>query len=82
MPITTTWRSARPGTEVYHNNSGCTEENNIEAYNVREGTGNLRLCKHCERLNTQEMIQLRGIGIGLLGGPSSLFNFAVNQRKK
>jgi len=54
MAITTPWYSARPGTEVYHNNSGCTEVNNIEAYNVKEGTGGKRLCKHCEKLNAQE----------------------------
>ena len=64
MPQVTSWHSARKETEVYHNNSACTEENNIEPYNVREGDGGLRLCKHCERLNIQEKFH----GFGLLGG--------------
>jgi hypothetical protein len=81
MPITTSWYSARKGTEVYHNNSGCTEENNIEPYNVREGTGDKRLCKHCERLNLRE-----SLGSGLVGWPSarsplSLFNYLNEQAK-
>lgn len=37
--------------EVYHNNSECTERNNIETKNVRAGTGGKRLCEHCNRLN-------------------------------
>lgn len=70
MPITTSWYSARKGTEVYHNNSGCTEENNIEPYNVKEGNGGLRLCKHCERLNKEEKVYL-----GLVGGIFSMKSF-------
>lgn len=66
MPQTSAWYSKREGTEVYHNNSLCTEVNNIEAYNVKEGTGGKRLCHHCERLSRQEAI--RPIGLGLLGG--------------
>lgn len=45
--------SARPGETVYHNNDKCTERNNIESYNLRQGTGGKNLCKHCEKL-TQE----------------------------
>jgi hypothetical protein len=37
--------------DVYHNNSRCTERNNIEKENLRQGTGNKRLCSHCDRLN-------------------------------
>ena len=36
---------------VYHNNSKCTERNNIEPENRREGDGGKRLCDHCKRLN-------------------------------
>jgi hypothetical protein len=35
MPKTTAWYSKREGTEVYHDNSLCTEVNNIEAYNCK-----------------------------------------------
>lgn len=35
---------------VHHNNDKCTEGNNIEKENKRQGTGNKPLCKHCERL--------------------------------
>lgn len=38
---------------VHHNNSLCTERNNIEARYLRHGTGNLPLCKHCQSLNQQ-----------------------------
>lgn len=37
--------------DVYHNNSNCTERNNIEKRNILEGTGLRRLCKRCEYLN-------------------------------
>ncbi|WP_168732791.1 hypothetical protein [Flavobacterium supellecticarium] len=36
--------------DVHHNNTSCTEGNNIEKENRREGTGGKPLCKHCERL--------------------------------
>lgn len=36
---------------VYHNNNRCTERNNIESENLRQGTGGKTLCKKCERLN-------------------------------
>ena len=45
--------SQKPGTSVYHNNNKCTERNNIERKNVKKGTGGLRLCYHCKKLNAQ-----------------------------
>ena len=38
---------------VYHNNTKCTEGNNIEARNRRSGTGGKPLCQHCKSLNQQ-----------------------------
>jgi hypothetical protein len=38
---------------VYHNNSKCTERNNIEKENIAHGTGRLPLCKRCKELNDQ-----------------------------
>jgi hypothetical protein len=35
---------------VYHNQSGCTEGNNIESRYRVSGTGGLPLCQHCARL--------------------------------
>jgi hypothetical protein len=35
----------------YHNNDHCTEANNIETKNIRQGTGGYPLCDHCSRLN-------------------------------
>ncbi len=37
--------------KVYHNNDKCTEGNNIESKNRREGTGGRPLCKHCDRIS-------------------------------
>lgn len=37
--------------KVYHNNNKCTERNNIEKYNILQGTGDKELCKRCEKLN-------------------------------
>lgn len=37
--------------DVYHNNSACTERNNIEPENVRHGTDNRPLCHGCKELN-------------------------------
>ena len=56
--------------DVYHTNSDCTERNNIEARNVRAGTGDKRLCEHCKKLNRMEFfiaLKRKG-GNGLLGG--------------
>jgi hypothetical protein len=39
------------GSMVYHNNSNCTEGNNIESHYWRAGTDNRPLCMHCARLN-------------------------------
>lgn len=35
---------------VHHNNTKCTEGNNIETYNKASGTGGRPLCEHCARL--------------------------------
>lgn len=35
---------------VHHNNSSCTEGNNIEPRYRRSGTGGKPLCEHCKRL--------------------------------
>lgn len=34
----------------HHDNTGCTEGNNIERENRRAGTGGKPLCDHCRRL--------------------------------
>ena len=36
---------------VHHNNSKCTECNNIERENRRTGTGGKPLCQHCSKLS-------------------------------
>ena len=36
---------------VYHDNSSCTEGNNIEKENLRPGTGGKTKCKHCQTLS-------------------------------
>ncbi|MEV8373993.1 hypothetical protein AB0P21_14730 [Kribbella sp. NPDC056861] len=36
---------------VHHNNNRCTEGNNIETRNKRDGTGNKPLCQHCRSLS-------------------------------
>ena len=45
------FHSKLPGTTVHHNNSSCTEGDNIESYNRVAGTGGLPLCNHCARLS-------------------------------
>jgi hypothetical protein len=67
MPIEKPWYSIKPDTKVYHNNSECTEGNNIEPYNVERGTGGKRLCDHCLRLS-QGGNYFSTLGGGLLGG--------------
>lgn len=58
--------------EVYHNNTECTERNNIETKNVRAGEGGKRLCYHCAVLNRSE--NLRSLGaLGAIGIASGLF---------
>ena len=40
------WYSTRIGETVHHDNTKCTEGNNIETHYRRAGTGGLPLCKH------------------------------------
>ena len=42
MPKEYPFHSKLPGTKVHHNNSKCTEGNNIETYNRKSGTGGHR----------------------------------------
>jgi hypothetical protein len=49
MPRRTPWHSILQ--RVCHNNTRCTEGNNIERRNLRSGTGGKPLCLHCARLN-------------------------------
>lgn len=51
MPRTSAWHSIKQ--TVHHNNTKCTEGNNIERENRREGTGGKPLCNHCARLNAE-----------------------------
>jgi hypothetical protein len=45
------FHSKKPGTTVYHDNSSCTEGNNIERENRVSGTGGRNKCDHCKRLS-------------------------------
>lgn len=45
------FHSKLPGTSKYHDNSSCTEGNNIEPRNRVSGTGGLPKCDHCKRLS-------------------------------
>jgi len=45
------FHSKRPGTNKYHDNSKCTEGNNIEKINRVAGTGGHAKCDHCKRLS-------------------------------
>ncbi len=51
MPKVTAMHSVKQ--RVHHNNSRCTERNNIERENIRPGTGGKPLCQHCRRLNDE-----------------------------
>jgi hypothetical protein len=54
MAIRSPWHSAKPGIAVYHNNTFCTEGNNIERHWWREGVGaSRRLCFHCAMLGSR-----------------------------
>lgn len=53
MPRVAPFHSKLPGTDKHHNNSACTEGNNIEPRNRVPGTGGLPLCSHCKRLNDE-----------------------------
>jgi hypothetical protein len=46
------WHSVKDGTK-YHDNDKCTEGNNIEPENYREGKGGRPLCKPCADLDRQ-----------------------------
>lgn len=51
---TSPWHSIKPNDpQVHHDNTACTEGNNIEQENRREGTGNRPKCDHCDRLDSQ-----------------------------
>jgi hypothetical protein len=43
------WHSTKQN--VHHDNTKCTEGNNIERENLRAGTGGKPLCQHCYRLD-------------------------------
>ena len=53
MPRVSPWYSILLGTDCHHNNTKCTEGNNIEPRNRKEGTGGHPLCKHFKRLNDE-----------------------------
>ena len=51
MPKVPAFHSCKPNTRnVYHDNSRCTEGNNIETYYKRLGTAGRPRCEHCNRL--------------------------------
>lgn len=45
------WNSVKE--DVYHDNTTCTEGNNIEPENKRAGTGGKRKCQKCEKLDAE-----------------------------
>lgn len=51
MPRKAPWHSIKQ--DRHHNNTNCTEGNNIERENMRSGTGGKPLCTHCARLNRE-----------------------------
>jgi len=51
MPQVSAFHSIKQN--VHHNNSRCTEGNNIEKENLRQGTGGKPLCQHCAQLNRE-----------------------------
>jgi hypothetical protein len=51
MPRIYPWHSIKQ--DVHHDNTRCTEGNNIESYNRRDGTGGKPLCYHCSMLDSQ-----------------------------
>ena len=54
MSQTSPWHSVKVGERpVYHDNTACTEGNNIEPQYRRSGTAGRRKCEHCERLDSQ-----------------------------
>ena len=54
MPKVAAFHSKKPGDKnVHHDNSACTEGNNIEARFKATGTDNRPRCEHCTRLAQQ-----------------------------
>lgn len=51
MPRKYPWHSTRKGETVHHDNTNCTEGDNIESYYLAQGTGGRPLCAHCQRLD-------------------------------
>jgi hypothetical protein len=52
MPQTRPWHSVRKDDRmVFHDNTTCTEGNNIEARYRREGTDGRPKCKRCAELD-------------------------------
>ena len=51
MSQTSPWHSVKQS--VYHDNTKCTEGNNIEPENKRSGTGGKPKCQHCVRLDAE-----------------------------
>jgi len=49
MAKTSPWYSSKTK-KVYHDNTSCTEGNNIESKYRKQGTGGLPKCSHCKRL--------------------------------
>lgn len=49
------WHSERHGVKgnCYHDDTRCTEGNNIEKQYRKPGTGGLPKCKHCKELDTK-----------------------------
>jgi hypothetical protein len=54
MPKKDPWHSAKPlARNVYHDNTLCTEGNNIERHYLKAGTAGRPKCEHCLRLDAQ-----------------------------
>ena len=51
VPARPAWHSVHQ--DVYHDMRECTEGNNIEPWNVRPGTGNLRRCWRCSQISKE-----------------------------
>ena len=51
MTRTAPWHAT--GSDVYHDNTGCAEGNNIERKNRHAGTGGKRKCQNCQRLQRE-----------------------------
>lgn len=51
MPKASPWHSIKQ--DVHHDNTACTEGNNIEPQYRRSGTGGKPLCQHCARLGRE-----------------------------